>query len=61
MTSLRRPLACALFALSALSATPALAQPAPAEKVNQVIIYGDDKCQPSTPDEIVVCNRLPEA
>src|SRR3546814_21179989 len=28
--------------------------------INQVIIYGDDKCEQSSPDEIVVCNRLPE-
>lgn len=59
--SLAPSLGGALIALSALAATPAAAQSAPAEKVNQVIIYGDDKCQPSTPDEIVVCNRLPEA
>ncbi|MDZ3830381.1 MAG: hypothetical protein U0S50_01025 [Sphingopyxis sp.] len=30
------------------------------EKVNQVFVYGSDKCEPSTPDEIVVCKRLPE-
>lgn len=30
------------------------------EKINQVIVYGDDKCEQSSPDEIVVCNRLPE-
>lgn len=56
-----RTLACAAFALSVIPALPVAAQPAPAEKVNQVIIYGDDPCQQSTPDEIVVCNRLPEA
>jgi hypothetical protein len=56
-----------LFALILASGTvapPAQAQEAagaPNEKVNQVIVYGDDKCEPSSPDEIVVCNRLPEA
>ena len=56
-----------LFALTlaaGAAALPAAAQEAegPAnEKVNQVIVYGDDKCEPSSPDEIVVCNRLPEA
>lgn len=57
----RLPLA-ALFLASSLAALPAAAQDAPvnADKVNQVIIYGDDKCEASSPDEIVVCNRLPE-
>ena len=63
----------ALFALAALSAaSPSLAQqpgvavpgaaPAAAEpRVNQVIVYGNDACPPSTdPDEITVCARLPE-
>lgn len=46
---------------------PALAQPPqPAtepgsERINQVIVYGDDPCQPSAPDEIVVCVRKEEA
>ncbi len=30
------------------------------EKINQLIIYGDDKCPQSTGDEITVCARLPE-
>lgn len=51
----------ALALISGLSAAPAGAQEsAPAEKINQVIVYGDDQCKPSTADEIVVCNRLPE-
>jgi hypothetical protein len=28
--------------------------------VNQLIIYGDDPCPPSSGDEIIVCARLPE-
>jgi hypothetical protein len=44
----------------------AAAQDAPAaqpndEKINQLIIYGDDKCPESTGDEIVVCARMGEA
>lgn len=30
------------------------------EKINQLIIYGDDPCPQSTGDEIVVCARLEE-
>jgi hypothetical protein len=52
-----------LGALSvAALASPAMAQDTSgAEKINQVIVYGDDQCKPSTADEIVVCNRLPES
>ena len=57
-----------LFALSlaalgmALFAAPASAQETqgPEPKVNQLIIYGDDKCPESTGDEITVCARLEE-
>jgi hypothetical protein len=31
------------------------------EKINQLIIYGDDKCPESKGDEIVVCARMDEA
>jgi hypothetical protein len=31
------------------------------EKINQLIIYGDDRCPESTGDEIVVCARMGEA
>ncbi|MGQ2931386.1 MAG: hypothetical protein ACT6Q3_12995 [Sphingopyxis sp.] len=58
----RLPLAALLLAGS-LFALPAAAQDADtsaAEKINQVIVYGSDKCEPSSSDEIVVCNRLPE-
>ena len=58
----RLPLA-ALFLASSFAALPAAAQDADttnAEKINQVIVYGQDKCEASSPDEIVVCNRLPE-
>ncbi len=48
------------FALAAFAA-PALAQDAAGEKVNQVIVYGDDPCPASTADEITVCARKPES
>ncbi|MGV3730526.1 MAG: hypothetical protein ACO1NN_07170 [Sphingopyxis sp.] len=52
----------ALILAGSTAAVPAAAQEAApdAEKINQVIVYGDDKCEPSSADEIVVCNRLPE-
>ncbi|MBB5731914.1 signal transduction histidine kinase [Altererythrobacter atlanticus] len=50
----------ALPAMLALSATPAAAQEA-GERVNTVIIYGDDECPQSTPDQITVCARMDES
>ncbi|WP_033075634.1 hypothetical protein [Sphingopyxis sp. MWB1] len=56
-----------LLLLGSAAALPANAQqnqgPAAGEsdKINQVIVYGDDKCEPSSADEIVVCSRLPES
>lgn len=57
----------ALIAATALMLSmPAVAQDAPAsqpadEKINQLIIYGDDECPQSIGDEIVVCARMDEA
>ena len=47
-------------AASLVSALPAAAQDAAGDRVNTVIIYGDDECPPSTAGEIVVCARLDE-
>lgn len=58
----RLPLTMLLLAGAAI-AQPAAAQEAStvnADKINQVIVYGEDKCEQSSPDEIVVCNRMPE-
>lgn len=55
--------AAALAALSSgltLAAAPAFAQDEGGERVNQVIVYGDDPCPQSTTDEITVCARKPE-
>ncbi|MFN3944144.1 MAG: hypothetical protein ACK4K7_04355 [Allosphingosinicella sp.] len=39
----------------------AAAQAAPDDvKINQLIVYGNDACPQSTPDEIIVCARLDE-
>ena len=61
---MHRPLVTALFiAAAALAATPAAAQDGatPGERVNQLIVYGDDPCPtPSSPDEITVCARKDE-
>ena len=57
-----RLLFLALILAGSAAALPATAQgPSDAEKINQVIVYGNDKCEQSSPDEIVVCNRLPES
>ena len=53
-------------ALALMLSVQAPAQNAPAtqpgdEKINQLIIYGDDKCPESKGDEIVVCARMGEA
>ncbi|MBO0749493.1 MAG: hypothetical protein J2O44_03545 [Porphyrobacter sp.] len=43
------------------SAAQAPAQGAAEPKVNQLIVYGNDKCPESTGDEITVCARLDES
>ena len=43
-----------------LLASPVQAQDQPGDRVNQLVIYGDDPCPQSTDDEIVVCARKDE-
>lgn len=50
----------ASVAITALSSAPAFAQDDAGDRVNQVIIYGDDDCPESTGDMITVCARLDE-
>ncbi|MBH0111494.1 hypothetical protein I5E68_00830 [Novosphingobium sp. YJ-S2-02] len=50
----------ALLAGACLASAPAAAQDDPGDKVNQVIVYGDDPCPASNGDEITVCARKPE-
>ena len=56
----RLPLFALILAGSAVAMPAAAQQSADVDKINQVIVYGDDKCEQSSPDEIVVCNRLLE-
>lgn len=50
----------ALVAAATLHPAAAIAQDG-AERVNQVIVFGDDPCPASTGDEITVCARKEEA
>ncbi|MDG2005006.1 MAG: hypothetical protein P8J20_16905 [Novosphingobium sp.] len=54
-----------LAAIAALTSTLVLASPAAAqgesERVNQLIIYGEDTCPPSSGDQITVCARKDES
>ncbi len=48
-------------AAAALAASPAAAQDEGGDRVNQVIIFGDDECPQSDGDTITVCARLDES
>ncbi len=48
------------LAVLACMAMPASAQDDPGDKVNMVIVYGDDECPASTDGEITVCARKAE-
>ena len=55
-----------LITTAIMLSAPAMAQDSLAnqpgdEKINQLIVYGDDECPQSTGDEIVVCARMDEA
>lgn len=50
-----------VLGLSAFAPLPALAQAAPGEKVNQLIVYGDDPCPESVDGAITVCARKDES
>lgn len=63
---MNRFLKTALITTAMFSASASFAQDTGAsqpgdEKINQLIIYGDDKCPQSSGDEIVVCARMDEA
>jgi hypothetical protein len=59
-----KPFLAAAFAAAASVAAAASAQPAAAPagepRINQLIVYGEDPCPPSTDAEIIVCARKPE-
>lgn len=50
----------AALVFTAFAPFPAAAQDAPGDRVNQLVIYGDDACPQSTDNEIVVCARKGE-
>ncbi|MWV26290.1 hypothetical protein [Aurantiacibacter rhizosphaerae] len=52
--------AASAFAMG-LGSMPAAAQETGGDRVNQVIIFGDDACPESTGDTITVCARLDES
>jgi hypothetical protein len=57
-----RPVLALAVGLSALAiVSPAQAQTADDERVNQIIVYGDDLCPASGEHEITVCARKPES
>ncbi len=58
-----RPLLAVAAALGAgmMFAFPADAQDVAGDKVNQLIVYGDDVCAPAAENEITICARKPEA
>ncbi len=51
----------ALLALSLLALPSAVSAADPPERVSTLVVYGDDACPRSTPDEVVVCARQPES
>lgn len=53
------PIAAATAAI-VLWAAPAMAQDDAGDRVNTVIVYGDDECQESSADELVICVRMNE-
>lgn len=59
----RLPLFALILTGSSL-ALPAAAQETTVvegEKINQVVVYGDDQCPKGAPDEILVCAKMPES
>ena len=54
---------CGALGLGLIAASPAAAEPAQSggDKMNLVIIYGNDECPPSKGDEITVCARKDES
>ena len=58
----RKPVLLAFASASAaLFAHPAAAQDEAGEKVNMIIVYGEEACPATRGDEIVVCARKPES
>jgi hypothetical protein len=58
---MRAMIAITAATLALLGSSPAFAQDAAGDKVNQLIIYGDDPCPQGAEDEIVICARKQES
>lgn len=48
------------MAIGTLTLVPAAAQDADEDRVNTLVVYGDDPCPQSTAEEITVCARMDE-
>jgi len=60
MTKLIFPLAATVALAGGLAALSAPATAQSSDRVNEIIVYGNDPCPRSTDDEVVVCARKPE-
>lgn len=58
---LRISIAAIAALLAGLSLAPLAAAQEGNERINQLIVYGDDPCPPSTDDQITVCARKDES
>ena len=61
MTKLIFPLAATAALAGGLAALSAPAAAQDGDRINEIIVYGNDPCPRSTDDDIVVCARKPEA
>ena len=60
MTRTAALFALALSPLALLAGTGTALAQSDGEKINQLIVYGDDPCPPSTDDELIICVRRGE-
>ncbi len=61
MTKLIFPLAATAALAGGLAALSAPAAAQDADRISEIIVYGNDPCPRSTDDEVVVCARKPES
>lgn len=61
MTKLILPLAATAALAGALAALSVPAAAQDSDRINEIIVYGNDPCPRSTDDEVVVCARKPES
>ena len=60
MTKLILPSAATAILAAVLAAIPSAGQAQDSDRVNEIIVYGNDPCPRSTDDNVVVCARRPE-